>query len=87
MKYALFICSLFLPSCQLPAKKPAHNILKGEEYAIFYNNEEITVCSVAQRSSCGIRLSSCNDKLKYECVPSVIILNLKDFKDIYKKEL
>ena len=79
-KAALFIC-IFLSSCATAPRHTAEkNILRDGEYAILYNSEKMVICSRATMTACGIRLSECNDRLKYECSTSVMVLNLKDFK-------
>jgi len=35
--------------------------------------------TAAEMAPCGIRLSECNDKLKYECTTSVIVIDYNDF--------
>ena len=79
MRLIIFLAiTLFVGGCSsLRSSYP--NILRDGEWAFAIREDGVVMCRTAQRAACGIRLSNCNSEVKYECVPSVIIINANDY--------
>lgn len=84
MKSGLIFFSLIMVSCATNSK-PYYdkNILAKNERALASREEGMVVCRRAELESCGVRLSDCSSQLKYECTPSVIILDISDLPQGY----
>lgn len=79
MKIIILIAlSVLISSCM--TTKSSDALSPGQ--VVFYSHEGYRVmCQSAERKDCGLRLSSCDTGMIYECTKDVVIFDSDEFKN------